>query len=287
MRKKIFLTIGGLFIILLAYGAFSLTRLADIRTPEVKAQFDREKGITILNQMAAAHGIQHWDSIHSYSLTISKNYLSTLAQMMNVYPENKITFHFDVIPGTFTSRLTIASGEWKDQIWGIQSWHTYKGSRATKPIFHVENDSDIEFGLPTYQYFIEVPKRILEADIISYAGERSLKGNTYDLVYATWGAAAPQKDVDQYILWVDRKTKRLRYLHYTVRDKMPSAQASRKYDTYIEKGNVLFPQKMTSVLKGPENDNIAQTIEISDIVLDKIPPLALMPDPDLGTRGKH
>lgn len=282
--KKIIL---GILFIAVAIGTFFFFKLVDIRTDEVKSNLDKERGLAILHEMAEAHQIQYWDSIQTYSLQLKQSYKSRVAKMMNIYPEDDITLNFDVIPNTFTSRITINSGTWKDKVFGIQSWRTFAGSTSSSLQFDEKNNADIEFGLPTYQYFIEAPKRILEADIISYAGERTLKGKSYDLVYATWKSPKPQRDIDQYILWIDKETKLLRYMHYTVRDKMAFAQGTRSYDSYVKKDNVLFPERMTSILNGPENESIAQTIEVLNIQTDKVSKESLMLDPKMGTTGKQ
>jgi len=67
MIKKI---VVSLIVVLVAAGLIFFNQLKDIRTEEVKVNFDEKRGLEILNQMAAAHGIIYWDSIQTYSLVI-------------------------------------------------------------------------------------------------------------------------------------------------------------------------------------------------------------------------
>jgi len=285
MIKKI---VVSLIVVLVAAGLIFFNQLKDIRTEEVKVNFDEKRGLEILNQMAAAHGIKYWDSIQTYSLVIEQKDVGALAKMSSPYPEGKMEFRFDVIPNTFTSRVTFNSPieNWKDKVWGIQSWRTYSGIKSSPIQLDKENNPDIEFSLPTSQYFIEAPKRIFEADIISYGGERTLDGKTYELVYATWKSSEPQKDIDQYLFWIDKSTKLLTKMHYTVRDKFNFIDATKNFYTYAKHGNIMFPTKMTTTMGPPGNEEISKSIEVLEVKLNDINRDALLIDASLGTKGK-
>ena len=137
---------------------------------------------------------------------------------------------------------------------------------------HPKNDKTIEFWLPTYLYFVEAPLRIFEADVISYAGERTLNGKTYDLVYATWNDAEPQKDLDQYILWIDRETHILRQMQYTVRDKSSWIHATLRYTEYEKNDTgILFPLEMRVNLLGPNKMKDFHKVSLENVQLSTIP----------------
>jgi len=285
MIKKIII---GLLVVLVAGGTFFFNQLKDIRTKEVIANFDEQRGLTVLNQMAEAHGIKYWDSIQTYSLMIAQKDVGALAKMTSPYPADKMEFRFDVIPNTFTSRVTFNTSikNWKDKVWGIQSWHTYSGIKSSPLQLDKENNQDIEFNLPTLQYFFEAPKRIFDADVISYAGERTLDGKIYDLVYATWKSPEPQKNIDQYLLWIDRSTKLLTKMHYTVRDKFNFIDATKNFYTYAKHGNIMFPTKMATTMGPPGNEKITKSLEVLEVKLNDIRKDALLVDVAIGTTGK-
>lgn len=187
----------------------SSCKMADIRTPEVKEQLDAEKGKSILMEMAAAHHVDKWSEIDTYSLKLTDQFFGLLGKFSSPFPKNIGTLDIHFIPKTFTSQATFTEGKWEGRIWGIQSWKTYTEKELALQQFQTKNNKQIEFWLPTYQYFVELPLRILEADVISYAGERSRNGEMYDLVFASWKSDQPQKDIDQYLLWIERDSKRL------------------------------------------------------------------------------
>lgn len=287
VMKKIIIGLISLLAIIAIAGYLFLNRLTDIRTEEVKTKLDKELGLKVLNEMAEAHGLKYLDSIETYSFTMKKESFSALANMNSPFPADNPSIRMDVLPKTFTSRLIFLSGEWKDKVWGIQSWRTYEGTVGTDFQFNEENNKRREYLLPTYQYFIEVPQRIFEADIISHAGERTLEGKKYDLVYATWNKPEPQKEVDQYMLWIDKSTKILRKLHYTVRDRFNFLNATKNYDSYERHHQLLFPVKTSTNVGAPgTTDEIARTTAYSNILINDVPKSALMLDATLGTRGK-
>ena len=90
----------------------------------------------------------------------------------------------DMLNNSFTSRCTLLDGEQKGDIWGIQSWATYKRTGKNTSVIW-EEDDNIEFYLPTLQYFIEFPFRIFSAEIIADAGETTIDGKTYKQVFVS------------------------------------------------------------------------------------------------------
>ena len=89
-------------------------------------------------------------------------------------------------------------------------WATYK----IKPSGDVEfkEDKTLKTLLPTIQYWFEFPFRIIESDIVTYAGEASLNGTDYDLVFTSWGKAEPQKKIDQYLIYINKETHLIDYI---------------------------------------------------------------------------
>ncbi|MCI5056200.1 MAG: hypothetical protein MRY83_08830 [Flavobacteriales bacterium] len=284
MTKKIAFYISLLFFFLVAI--FSC-RTTDIRTSEVKNNFNQEIGLKVLQKMYSAHSLHKWDSIDTYRVNISDEFYGIMGKFGNPFPNNIANFEFQAIPKTFTSRAIFRDINWENKVWGIQSWRTYATDKSGELKWHHPNDKTIEFWLPTYQYFIEAPIRIFEADIISYAGERSQDGRTYDLVYVTWKTTEPQKDIDQYILWVDRETNQLTQMQYTVRDQYRWIHATLRYTKYEEKLGLLFPSELEVNLWEPNNNDIFHKITFDNLRLNAVPRDSILVSPTLGSKGKN
>ncbi len=58
------------------------------------------------------------------------------------------------------------------------------------------------------------------------------KDRTYDLVMATWNGFEPQRNIDQYVLWIDREAGKLDYMTFTVRDQGGFIAATISYLDY-------------------------------------------------------
>jgi len=282
-KRTTFLTTLTFFLIIITVIS---CRIVDIRTIEVKENYDYNKGMKILSEMSKAHSLKTWDTINTYSVHVTDEFFGLLGKFGNPFPNNKAAFDFTLIPKTFTSRAIFTDDKWKDIIWGIQSWKTYSNKGNTKSEFHAENDKLIEFWLPTYQYFFEVQLRVFEADKISYAGEREYNGKLYDLVFASWKSDKPQKDIDQYILWVERETKLLKRIQYTVRDQYRWIHATLFYNEYKNIGGLLIPKKMRISLMSSNEDKIIHEINLTNIRLNEKEKMDLLLDPKLGTTGK-
>ena len=283
MSKKYLLYIT--FIVLLIVGFFSC-RSVDIRTTEVKQDFNTEKGTEVLKQMYQAHSAFLWDSIDTYSLHLTDEFYGIAGKFGNPFPKNKADFMFHAIPNTFTSKVIFQDKKWNGRVWGIQSWQTYS-SKSNVIELDKKNDKNIEFWLPTYQYFIEIPNKIFEADIISYAGERTFNGKKYDLVFASWKTDNPQKDIDQYILWINQETHILELLHYTVRDEFQWLHATLKYLNYSSEKGIPFPTEMEVNLFGSERKKLLHKINIDNINVNLMPRDSLILFPDLRLTGKQ
>lgn len=136
---------------------------------------------------------------------------------MNALPGNKGNeVKFKNATNTFDGNVTFLEGRKKDKIYGIQSWETYQTDKEgeTKQI----NNKRYNWGLATYHYVIEAPMRLLNAEIVRYAGEKEWNGKQYDLVYATWGKDEPHKEHDQWLVYINKQTGMTDMTEITIND---------------------------------------------------------------------
>ena len=98
--------------------------------------------------------------------------------------------------------------------------------------------------VPTYQYFYELAFRIGTAEIVAYAGEAERGGETYDRVFATWGHAEGHRGVDQYVLWINKRTGHVDRVEYTIREMASSALGASEYSEFREVDGVSVPGRI-------------------------------------------
>jgi hypothetical protein len=275
------MTIAGIAMLLLVLTG---CKLADIRTDEMAEQTDEERGKTLLQQMASHHQSHLWDSINTYSLHITDEFYGFAGKIANPFPKNKGEFEMDVIPASFSSRGTFTDEKWKGTVWGIQSWKTF-GGNEDQVEFHKKNDKTIEFWLPTYQYLLELPNRITEGSVIRYAGSKSFNNRNYELVFVSWKTDAPQKDIDQYLLWIDASGE-LAFVQYTVRDQGKIINATLEYASYHNVDGLLIPKEMNVRFFDKKEGKMLHSVITKDVRMNAVKREDILLDSTAGTEGK-
>ena len=187
------------------------------------------------------------------------------------WPENGQRMRMDFLRDTFYGRAQLIGGPSDGEIWGVQAWKAYRTDRAGKTRFR--DHEDTLFYIPTYHYFFEFPFRIANAGIVQYAGERTLGGVSYDLVYATWRDADPQLDVDQYIVWIGRESGLIEKAQFTVRDKLRWATGTMHFSDFRQVDGIRIPFDMTVTID-PEDESVLHrmVIESVEFGLDGVTP---------------
>ncbi len=217
-----FWKITGIIVGILAIGlAWFLYTPVDIRPEYLKenniSEADKIKGKALLQEMQEAYGgMDNWLAFKT----------GRYAQTADWY-ENKMGIAgWDTLPqqfemtstlGTDNAEFTLLNGQNKGQTWGVEDWKSYQKIGDQKKFIPNEK---YHHKLIYKNYWFQFPFRISEAPIIAYAGEDKVDGETYDLLYATWGSETPNREYDQYVLYVDKATKMIEWLHFTLRDKV-------------------------------------------------------------------
>jgi hypothetical protein len=221
---------------------FFITSCADLRTKAAKKDLNEEKAKILLREMGAAHGIQHWDKRATYTVEFEDQFYGKIGKKANPYSDSLTRFELSYIPKTFDGRMSFTSGERAGTAWGIQSWNTYEMDESGEAIF--QKNDDAYFWIPTYQYFIEFPLRIQEATALAYAGEQTINGKVCDGVLASWETTKPQKKIDQYLIWIDRDTKRICKLEYTIREVMSFITGAVYFNDYKDYNGIILPSSL-------------------------------------------
>jgi len=230
--------------------------VSDIRPrgmEDVVSSDDAARGRALLEASAEAHGgLERWSSMARAELEMSDYWPSTMMRKMATpLPANEVSYVATFVPGSgFISDLAF-TGEHAGEGAGVEGewqYHVRDGER--------ESASGAAYDVypPSIQWFSEFPFRILEADVVAWAGQQTIDGRAYDRVYATWGEAKPNKSIDQYVVYLDAETHELGFVEYTVRTMMPFASAAITFEELEDVDGLLLPTRLVVINKLENRD---------------------------------
>lgn len=252
MKKK-WKIIGIILGILLIGGLWFILTPTDIRPTYLGdkiAEKDFTKGKALLKEMQNAYGGMD-------------NYLAqktgTYAQIADWYEDKMGISGWDELPqqfqmtsilGTDDCEFTLLNGPNKSQTWGVQDWKSYQNKNGQKDF--VRNEK-YHHKLIYKNYWFQFPFRISEAPIIAYAGESTVKGKTYDLLYATWGSEFANEEYDQYVLYLDKETRLVEWLNFTLREKANFAKITAQFTDFKSINGIVSPFSQYISVGNPES----------------------------------
>jgi len=282
--KKVFKVLSGIIVLLiLVYGALYLLGTTDLQTESVKKDPQEAKAKMLIQEMAKSHMVENWDSISTYTVRFQEEMFGFLGKFSNPFPETKSLFDLSYIPNTYDGRLIFVNGKNEGISWGIQSWKTYTSTKNANPIF--ANDVNITFWVPTYQYFIEFPKRIINANAFGYVGEKTINNVDCEGIIASWNSIEPQRNIDQYLIWLDKATKRIVKLEYTVRDQYNFITGAAYFKDYKNFDGILLPTKLPVESNLLGEGEILHQMDIINFTRNNLTQNELRPDSNLKTGG--
>lgn len=282
MRRIIYAFVLICFLLLLVLGGLFLFGTADIRTELSKNRPDAAKGKALLQKMSISHGLKSYQNWETVRVKWSDEFAYLPSLVASPFPEQKYEGSLAFTPGSWDSRLDFSTGALSNVSWGIQSGQTYqRNSPDSELVF--EQNKEIEFWLPTYQYFVELPNRISEADVILYAGTKEVDGKVCDGVYASWRSAEVQRDIDQYNLWINRETGLIELVEFTIRDYTNFAVGSVRYLEYKNFDGLKLATYMP--VKSPPLPGYLHEMRISGFEADGISLRELQPKKELIGKG--
>ena len=252
---KKFWKIAGIIIgILIIVGVWFLYAPADLRPAYLGdkiAEKDYTKGKLLLQEMQAAYGgkdnwLAHKTGRYSQTADWYDDKLGIAG-----WDELPQQFEMTSILGTDDSEFTLLNGMNKGQTWGVQDWKAYQIKNGQKEFFPNEK---YHHKLIYKNYWFQFPFRISEAPIIAYAGESTIKGETYDLLYVTWGSEAANREYDQYVLYLDKETRLVEWLNFTLREKVNFARITAQFTDFKTINGILAPFTQYITLGNPEDD---------------------------------
>lgn len=258
---------------------------------------NEEKGKQILNAVWKQQGYDKLDQSTVYSFEATDHWKGMLGKVGQIWPDMSLDLEAKYLTGTFDGQIKYLDGKEKGKVIGLQDWNYYEIADG-KTVFLDKDDRKNRrkvFGIAAFQYFTEMVSRLRVAPIISYAGEKKFRGQTYDLVFCTWGDVKPHKEHDQYLVWINKSTNTMDIVQYTLREnylKMPGAQmmgGAIEFSNLKSVDGVMIPftQYMYAIKPRKKTKKYLHKLELSSFSFDSFDENELIVDKNKKTGGNY
>lgn len=219
---------------------------------------------TLARMMAAHGGLDRWRSHANISVEISDTWHNALRRALAMpWPQNGQRMRLDVRIADHAARITFLDGPEKGTVWGL----TGDGAWIRHRDGAVEDDDGKRFWVRAFAYFVEMPFRLPEAEIVSYEGTEEAGGRTYHRVFATWRAPEPQDDIDHWVAYVDAETGLLGWVAYTIRELAIVPKGAMRFTAHHPMHGLLLPGALDS-FRSPQSDTQNHSVRIFDVRFD-------------------
>lgn len=264
---------------LLASGCVADLRPRDLRQRDRAQEESCGRGVLdTAAQRQHLEGAAPWSSLPAVSVRFQDSYYGLIGTLACPWPTDPATIEMTFVPGSDTSRASFSDTEGAQRTWGIHSWNTWNQAGQAAPVYAANEAAT--FWLPTLQYFLELPFRVGDAEIVDCAGPATIDlagtETRVDRVYLTWGSYAPHPRFDQYLAHVDRRSGYLVRADFTVRDLAGFAKGRVLYRDFRQVGDYWLPHKI-QIGSNPPDDMLHELI-VESWSLDASPE-GLVPDP--------
>ena len=86
---------------------------------------------------------------------------------------------------------------------------------------------------------------------------------THHLVIASWRTVQPQKDIDQYLLWINADSGLLDMVQFTIRDVAGWMEGTAKYTYFVHDNGLTLPSHVR-IERGPPGSKLLHQMIFSD-----------------------
>ncbi|MEM7136758.1 MAG: hypothetical protein AAF500_09285 [Myxococcota bacterium] len=274
-------------LVLAIVGAIDRFLPADIRPDGMRSvRGDDAEARERLEEVRAAHGASAWENYGVMEVAFDDDWpfwLTRTALSPWDVPEQQL--RAKLLRRSWTTEMTLLNGDQPGKRWGVQSWKTWTAPPSGVASF--EPSWVIRTMVPGLRYFLELPLAQDTATLVQDAGEVTVGDETYERLYVTWRRASPQRDLDQYVLWIEPDSGLVERVDFTIRALSGLAVARADFRDYRDFGGVKVPSEI--VIDGvlPTGHTLpVHIIRVHEVVWDSATPDSLKPDPSLVDLGE-
>jgi hypothetical protein len=162
---------------------------------------------------------------------------STLIRWLTPLDEN--TQHFEASLNLFHQGIefTFLNGQSAGETLGFDG-RSYRVQGSEK-IY--ERSSQVSLYLGPLQNYLEWHQTLLRNPTLTLQGVRTIRGSDYKVLFATQGPVQDLDSHDQYLVYVNSRTKRVDHVEFTMRALMDSYSGVVSYHDYQRVQGVLMP----------------------------------------------
>ena len=274
--------------LLIAVGLFAWYAPIDIR-PDGFSEVTPESAAAGARRLAAlreAHGADAWEPYRTMEVVFVDEWPFAPTRIaLNPWAEPAQRVRAKLLKRSWTTEFELLDGEERGDRWGLQSWKTWKATPEGEPVF--DDSWLVAVTVAGLRYFIELPFVQDTATVVADAGPAEWNGKRYERLYVTWKTHEPQREYDQYVLWIDPDTGLVARVDFTIRALAGAAAARATFRDYRSHQGAWFPSEI--VIDGvlPTGHTLpVHTIRIEDVQWDTVTPESLQPDPSLPEMGE-
>ncbi len=247
------------------FASICAQELVDLRSSEFKmnniGEDNSQKARDILNETIRAHG---WDKVGSNDTLIIhyQDIWSEKGKALNPWPKDYHSLIQKFKIADFNNSTIVLKGGAKDgYVYGIDDGCTFEG--ASLDSIEIKPNPYMKFFLTTYEYFYKMPYMTKYIPIKYYLGETTVNGVTYQKVFGSW-THEPSIEYDQYIFWINKKTKFLEFVSYTIRELGGTNMGNMFFSEFKSFGKLIVPT-IQKVVKKPGDTDDLHTLKLIDL----------------------
>lgn len=256
---------------------------ADVRPkglPEIASESNRAEGRAWLDRAFAAQGESRLQGKRALRIVLRDKWNDEASRVVaSPWDEDAQQVQVDVELDTENVKLTFLEGENTGEVWGLQQWVTYRKLASGEEEWDsVENpDETLWFWLPRFAFFALPVRDLREAPHVQFAGVQNRGFRDHAVVYAAW-SEEPTDEAEQYVIWIDHETERIRFIDHTLRTVGSSLTTTLAFADYEPVEGFSLPRTISEL--GSNGRAIHRiSVEYASF-LDNLPSDYFVPKPD-------
>lgn len=259
-------------------------RPAGLRAPTVEGEAAAARSLAAVRQ---AHGAASWSRSQTMEVVFYDDWPFALTRIaLAPWSEPRQKIRGRLLRRSWTTELELLDGHDRGERWGLQSWNAWRAAPDSDPSF--ESSWLVSTVVAGLRYFLELPLPQDTATFVQTASSAEVAGKTYERLYVTWNRSEPQRDFDQYLLWIDPDSGLVARVDFTVRALSGFAVARARFEDYHDVGGVKLASRITIDGVLPTGHTLPiHTLEVESRHFDEFEVAAIRPDPHLPEMGER
>lgn len=196
---------------------YTNVKLADIRPAGTK-ETPRAK-VWVEKARKAHGGLLRWSGVKQAKVEMTGVFPSSLIRRaLGPFGANRVRLSWTYTPARpFPVRIEEVKKAGAPVLYVCDRQESYQMRGGEKQ----ENPRRLRFFVRAIRHLLDFVFAMGSADIVQDAGDATWEGRQYVRIYMTWRSAKPSRELDQYVLWINKKTQLMDRFDSTGRRVLP------------------------------------------------------------------